>query len=112
MRIKAGDLRHMVTLQRPVNRTNEKGRKVTEWEDVVTVHAGKADVSGREFYAAQAFHAEDVATFTLRWRDDVTADWRLVHGSAAYNILEVNHLGYMRDYMRLKCRLVTGEANK
>lgn len=112
MRIKAGDLRHMVTLQRPVNRTNEKGRKVTEWEDAATVHAGKADVSGREFYAAQAFHAEDVVTFTLRWRDDVTADWRLVHGSAAYNILEVNHLGYMRDYMRLKCRLVTGEANK
>ena len=112
MKIKAGDLRQLVTLQRPVNQVNEKGRRITGWEDVATVHAGKADVSGREFYQAQAFHAEDVVTFTLRWRDDVTADWRLVHGSAAYNILEVNHLGYMRDYMRLKCRLVTGEANK
>lgn len=112
MSIKAGDLRQVVTLQRPVNRANEKGRKITEWQDVATVHAGKADVSGREFYQAQAFHAEDVVTFTLRWRDDVAADWRLVHRGAAYNILEVNHLGYMRDFMRLKCRLVTGEGNK
>ena len=111
MSIKAGDLRHVVVLQMPVNRVNEKGRRITGWEDVATVYAGKADVSGREFYVAQAYHAEDVVTFTLRYRSDVTAEWRLVHHGAAYNILEVNHLGYMRDYMRLKCRLVTGEAN-
>lgn len=112
MKIKAGDLRQLVTLQRPVNQVNEKGRRITGWEDVATVHAGKADVSGREFYQAQAFHAEDVVTFTLRWREDVTAKWRLVHRGAVYNILEVNHLGYMRDFMRLKCRMVTGEGNK
>lgn len=111
MGIKAGDLRHIVTLQRPVNRVNEKGRRITGWEDVATVHAGKADVSGREFYVAQAYHAEDVVTFTLRYRSDVTAEWRLMHHGAAYNILEVNHLGYMKDFIRLKCRLVTGEAN-
>lgn len=112
MSIKAGDLRHKVILQRPQDRVNEKGRRITDWQDVATVRAGKADVSGREFYQAQAFHAEDVVTFTLRWRDDVTAAWRLVHRGAVYNILEVNHLGYMRDFMRLKCRLVTGEATK
>ncbi len=112
MKIKAGDLRQLVTLQRPVNQVNEKGRRITGWEDAATVHAGKADVSGREFYVAQAHHAEDVVTFTLRWREDVTAEWRLVHRGAVYNILEVNHLGYMRDFMRLKCRMVTGEGNK
>lgn len=112
MSIKAGDLRHKVTLQRPTSRINEKGKKIADWEDVATVMAGKADVSGREFYVAQAHHAEDVVTFTVRWRQDVTAKWRLVHHGEAYNILEVNHLGYMRDYMRLKCRLVTGEAVK
>ena len=109
MSIKAGDLRHVVTLQRPISRTNEKGKRIPDWEDAATVKAGKADVSGREFYAAQAHHAEDVVTFTIRWRDDVKAEWRLVHGAEAYNILEVNHLGYMRDYMRLKCRRVEGQ---
>ena len=112
MSIKAGDLRQLVTLQKPVSAVNEKGRRITGWEDVATVHAAKADVSGREFYVAQAYHAEDVVTWTLRWREDITTEWRLVHHGAQYNILEVNHLGYMRDYIRLKTRLVTGEAVK
>lgn len=112
MSIKAGDLRQIVTLQRPRDHVNEKGRRITDWENVATVHAAKADVSGREFYVAQAFHAEDVVTWTLRWREDVTTEWRLMHRGAAYNILEVNHLGNMRDYIRLKTRLVTGEASR
>ncbi len=110
MSIKAGDLKHPVTLQRPVTTTNEKGKRITTWEDVVTVYAGKSDVSGREFYTAQAYHAEDVVTFTIRWRDDVAATWRLVHHRTPYNILEVNHLGYMGDFMRLKCKTVQGEG--
>ena len=112
MSIKAGDLRTFVTLQKPGTVVNEKGRRITDWQNVKRVRAGKADVSGREFYQAQAFHAEDVVTFTIRWREDVTAEWRLIHRGTAYNILEVNHLGEMQDYMRLKCRVVTGEAGK
>jgi len=110
--IKAGDLRCTVTLQRPVRLINDRGRPITRWEDVATVRAGRAEVSGREFWVAQAYHAEDVVTYTLRWREDVRADWRLIHRGTAYNILEVNHLGDMRDFMRLKCRVVTGEANR
>lgn len=108
--MKAGDLRHPVSLQRPVRTVNEKGRPVTVWEEIAAVHAAVSDVSGREFYAAHAVQAEDVVTFTIRWRDDVDASCRLVRQGAAYNILEVNHLGYMRDYIRLRCRLVTGEG--
>lgn len=110
MKMRAGLLRHPVLLQRPTQVVNEKGRRITQWEDVVRVYAAKSDVSGREFYVAQAYHAEDVVTFTLRWRDDIQPTWRLIHHEAAYNILEINHLGYKRDYMRLKCRLVQGEA--
>ena len=111
-RIKAGDLRQTVTLIRPDTTEGEHRRRATEWVEVATVPAAKSDVSGREFYQAQAFHAEDVVTFTLRWREDVTAEWRLIHRGTAYNILEVNHLGEMRDFMKLKCRVVTGEATK
>ena len=110
MAIKAGDLRHPIDLLKPVSGSDS--RRTTSWVNQATVYAGKSDVSGREFYQAQSFHAEDVVTFTLRWREDVTAEWRLIHRGTAYNILEVNHLGEMRDFMRLKCRVVTGEASK
>ena len=106
--MKAGDLRHPITLLIPYDSVNAVGRPVKAWRDHATVYAAKADVSGREFYEAQAYHAEDTVTWTLRWRDDVTPEWRLRHGSQVYEIIEVNHLGYMRDYMRLKCRNVKG----
>ena len=113
-RIKAGDLRTEITLMRPDSRTSgadtEKKRGVT-YTDVVTVRAGRSAVSGREFFAAHAAKAEDVVTFTIRWRDDVTDKWRARHHGITYNILEVNPLGDMRDYMRLKCRNVAGGGN-
>ena len=108
--MKAGDLRHRITLQQPKVTLNEKGRRITLWQDAAIVYAHKADVSGREFYAAHAAHAEDVVTFTIRWRPEIDATWRIEHHGTAYDILEVNHLGYMGDYLRLKCRLVQGEG--
>ena len=108
-RIKPGDLRQRVTLIRPDTTLGEHNRRTTVWTEAATdVPAAKADVSGREFYQAHAVNAEDVVTFTIRWRDDIDETWRVRHGSTTYNVLEVNHLGYMRDYMRLKCRDVRG----
>lgn len=107
-KIKAGDLRQRVTLIRPDTTIGEHKRRETTWTEVATVPAAKSDVSGREFFAAHAVNAEDIVTFTIRWRDDIDTTWRVKHGEITYGVLEVNHLGYMRDYLRLKCRSVTG----
>lgn len=105
-RIKAGDLRTTITLMQPTETHNDTRRRGVEYEDAVTVAAARSEVSGREFWQAHAIKAEDVVTFTLRWREDVTSAWRVRHHDVVYNILEVNHLGDMLDYMRLKCRAV------
>ena len=110
MSIKAGDLKHPIKLQRPVTTRNEKGKNITTWEDVVTVYAGKTDVSGREFYVAQAYHAEDVVTFTIRWRDDIASSWRVYYHEKPYEIISINGLGDMRDFMELRCKLIQGEG--
>jgi SPP1 family predicted phage head-tail adaptor len=105
-KMKSGDLRHPVDLLKPVTGTDS--RRTTSYVKQATVYAAKSDVSGREFFQAHAVNAEDIVTFTIRWRDDIDTTWRVQHGADVYNVLEVNHLGYMRDYMRLKCRAVTG----
>ena len=107
-RIKAGDLRQTVTLMKPVTTLGEHNRRTITWTDAATVPAAKSDVSGREFFQAHAVNAEDIVTFTIRWRDDIDETWRVKHGTTVYGVLEVNHLGYMRDYLRLKCRNVKG----
>ena len=103
--IKAGDLRQVITLLRPRG-TVTAGRRTVTWDEIPGVHAAKSDVSGREFWEAQAYHAEDTVTFTIRWRSDINATWRISHGGVTYSILEISHLGNMRDYMRIKTRAV------
>ena len=104
--IKAGDLRQIVTLLRPRQVIGQNNRRTVEWDEIGEIRAQKSDVSGREFWQAQAYNAEDVVTFTIRWRDDINATWRIRHGETVYNIMEINHLGNMRDYMRIKTRAV------
>ena len=107
-KIKAGDLRQKITLIKPVTAIINKKRETT-WEEAATeVPAKKTDVSGREFYQAHAVQAEDIVTFTIRWRDDIKVTWRVKHGAETYGILEINHLGEWRDYMILKTRAVKG----
>ena len=80
MSIKAGDLRRVITLLRPDSTTDQRNRRNTVFADVVT--------------------------YTIRWRDDITVSWRIRDHGAEYNILEINHLGHMRDYLRIKARQI------
>lgn len=106
MAMKAGDLRIRIGLLRPTDTRDGTLRRGVTFEEIRTVPAAVADVSGKEFYQAHAVHAEDIVTYTIRNRSDVTTAWRVRRGTVEYDILEVNHLGYMGDYMRLKCRAV------
>ena len=105
--IKAGDLRQVIVLLKPVITYGDHHRRSIEWQEAATVRAAMAEVSGREFWEAQAYHAEDIVTYTIRWRGDMDTTWRVRYQGAEYNILEINHLGNMRDFMRLKCRAVS-----
>ena len=106
MRIKAGDLRQVITLLRPDSTTDERNRRNTVYTEAATVCCKRQDVSGREFYQAYGVHAEDIVTYTVRWRDDVTVSWRIRDHGSDYNILEINRLGEMRDFIRIKARQI------
>lgn len=111
MPIKAGDLKHPICLERPTFRTDDCGNRSTTWIQVGSVlYASMKDVSGREFYAAQAYQAQDVVTFGIRWRDDITEEWRIVYHNIPYKIEQINHLGYKRDFMHIKAKAVKGKG--
>lgn len=108
-----GKMRHMITIQRPDydNRTtDEYGRSSVPWADFARVYAHAADVSGREFFEAAAHQMEDVVTFTFRWTGGVTAAMRILWEGREYTILQINHLGYKRDFMRIKARAVDAKG--
>lgn len=113
--MKAGDLRHRITLQRAETHTDERGRRITAWRDVATVMAAMADVSQKNLYVAQAYHAEDILTFTIRYRRSIRQEqrdsWRVLHQGIHYEIVQVNALSYQGDYMAAAMPSDTGQGS-
>lgn len=108
--MKAGDLKHRITIEKPTYTTDARGNRRAEWTVVSTCWASMADVSGRDFYEAQAHQAQDTVTFGIRWRESIDRECRIRHGGAIYHIEQINHLGYKRDYMHVKARMIRGEG--
>lgn len=108
--MKAGDLKHKITIQRPTYSTDSRGNRRATWAPVSTCMAQITDVSGRDFFAAQAHQAQDIVTFGLRWLDGIDTECQVLHDGRVYHIEQINHLGYKRDYMHIKAREIRGEG--
>jgi len=82
--MRAGRLRHRVTLQSPVETLDSHGQPVKTWADVADVWAGVEPLRGRERAAigpdvhgdAQDINELDTRV-PIRYRSDVTIDWRV-----------------------------------
>lgn len=80
MSLPAGRLRHRVALQSPSYVQNTTtGEMTLSWVAQGTVSAAIEPSSAREFIAAQATQSQIDTRITIRYRDDVRANWRAVH---------------------------------
>lgn len=104
--MQAGKLDRLVSLQHRTLTRNASGENVTTYAAFDSVWAGKRDLRGREYFSAQQTNAELQATWTIRWRDDVTVTDRLVDDSGAtFDITHVAEIG-RRKGLDLFCRAV------
>ncbi len=72
---------HLVTIQKPVETQDGYGSPNIRWQTLeANVWASIEPVRGREFFAAKQVTAEIYATIRMRWRQDVTAKMKIVHG--------------------------------
>lgn len=102
-----GKFRHLITIENKTGETvDDYARRIPSWAPFKQVYAQVADVSGREFYEAAAYQLENVVTFTFRWVSGLTAAMRITWGGDVYEIVQINHLGYRRDFLRIKARSV------
>lgn len=90
MALAAGDLRHLVQIQKPQSYQDQStGEPRTRWKMVVQVYAQIVPASAREFIAANATQSEVNGRIVIRARSDVDATMRVVHKGKAYQILGV-----------------------
>lgn len=89
--IKSGELRHLVTLQRPSGARDAVGGRVTTWDAQGEVHAKIEPIQGRErFYAAQR-QASTSHMVTVRYGPetrDIDATWRIKFGTRIFTVDE------------------------
>lgn len=107
--IDAGALNRRVVIQKYEPALDEHGYAVPDgWKDFLTVWAHVEPVSARQFWAAQAAHAELTHQVTIRFHCRVTADMRLKLGNRILDIVGPP-LDYddAHKYLVLRCREVT-----
>jgi SPP1 family predicted phage head-tail adaptor len=108
--MRAGKLNQRVLIQVPGNDQDAAGQPVEGWTNLITTGDGKVwasvdDVSGREFMAAGAEQARVTTTITMRYREGVRADMRVLHGSDVYRVIAP--LAQGRVSLKLMCEKVS-----
>ena len=97
--MKAGKLRHQITLQRNHPEQSALGEPLPNWVDyAVNIAAEVAPLVGKEFYGAQQINTELTTRVRLRWRDGVKAGDRIAFKERLFliatppiNVNEKNH---------------------
>lgn len=88
--MKAGNLRHRVTIQRSTDALDATTQEITQtWTTLATVWAEVLDMSGSERFRAAQVQPGATVTVRIRYRDDVTSKMRIRHGSRYLNIESV-----------------------
>ncbi|ERT11882.1 phage head closure protein [Photorhabdus temperata] len=92
--MRAGRLRHQVTIQKNEISRDDFGSVINKWVDVATVWAEVKAISGRERMASGAVFSEATVRIWLRYRADVTtANSITYHGAntrgTAFSIMAV-----------------------
>ncbi|MDC9582710.1 phage head closure protein [Xenorhabdus sp. PR6a] len=81
--MRAGRLRHRITLQKNKSTRDTFGGVINNWEDVADVWAEVIAISGRELVASGAVLSEATVRIWLRYRDDITTANRIVYQGAS-----------------------------
>lgn len=87
MTLKAGKLRHRITIEAPVEtRDPDSGEVLVSWTPLYTkVAAAIEPLSVKEFIASKTLQSQITAHITIRYRDGLTAKMRINHNGKIYN---------------------------
>jgi SPP1 family predicted phage head-tail adaptor len=88
------------------------GGSITSYTEAGSARAMREPKSGGRQYAAEGKQYETNRTYRVRYNADLVPGWRIIDGSAAYEVVAVSYQG--RNHMLdLECRTIetTGDNN-
>ena len=101
--MRAGDLRNRITIERQTTDLDAGGQPLEVWTPVASTWADFRNPTGMGAIRADAQAAVVKTSIRIRWRTDIEAGMRVVHGTTTYEIGAVlpDHAG--REFVDLVC---------
>lgn len=103
--MRAGLLKHTVTLQRSTQTVSDSGSLSNRWTDYATVRAELVTHSIADAGMAYGEAAKSALVFRIRHFHGLTCDDRLIYRGQAYEITKLAELG--NRVMELVCEVLT-----
>lgn len=82
-------MRHRIEIQQAVKLSDGMGGFTETWGQVCTVWASMRQESGKEMVNADKIQATRRVQYGIRYRTDIAANMRILHGSRTLNIIAV-----------------------
>lgn len=101
--MRAGKLRHRVTIQRLTETRDDAGGLVPTWTDYAQVFASVEPLRGREFFAGQEKQSRVDTRIRIRYLADVTPKMRVEYGAHVYEIVNIIDPEMRHQEMQLMC---------
>ncbi len=108
--MRAGDLRHKVTIQQKTTTKDTEGIPSETWPDFATVWAAIEPLQGREFFSAQAVNAQVTTRIRIRYRAGITPTMRVSYGTRIFDIQVVIDVEERHRELQLMCQEVIAGA--
>lgn len=102
----SGKLNARIAIQQRQTGTGPIGQPINTWVDIATVWASVRHNSGLETIKADASVSTVKASIRIRWRTDIKADMRVMHGETTYDIKAVLPDMTSRQHVDLVCEVV------
>lgn len=87
------------------------GNHTATWRPYYSCHATVSSEGGKEMTTAGMIVDDSTVDFSIRWCKKAAAivptSHRVVFGGVLYNIESVDHMGYKRKSIKLRCRKVS-----
>jgi SPP1 family predicted phage head-tail adaptor len=104
-----GDLRSKVIIEEATYTDNGFGGKITTWTTLATVWAKVEHLSGRELQIAQLIAPNILYEFTIRYRADMSTQYRIYYSGQYFNIRDIKDLDNIHKWLFLKCEVRDSE---
>lgn len=106
--MRAGTLNSFVRVEYLTGVQDEAGQPVDEWVELASMWANIRNRSGAEAIRADQEASTVRTSIRVRWREDITADMRIVHGARVYQIKAVLPAEDEGDKVDLVCENYRG----